>query len=340
MFDLGLGSLLGGVVSGIGSIFGSSIGSNNNVKAVKEQNKGNLALAELAYQRDLEQWNRQNVYNSPIEQMKRIKDAGLNPNLMYGEGNVGNANSSPSFNPPNLASYHNFGDFGASQAGQALMAGLQGYVNVKKTEAETDSIRQNTQNLKADETFKELRNIYQGYVNSKTKDEADVWRNVLDAKLSEMDSNIIRNRAQSENLDSNRFYTDAQRERFNLLTPIVRQTAEVSLNQSLFDLYHLSPAKLRNIQASTAYQKILTKLTDIKSDLLFNDLEFSNERLPYKTEFAEFERDMKAYEVYFRQILKESGINVKGGNWFSPLLYNIYKDIAHPIGSAIDGLFE
>lgn len=40
-------------------------------------------------------WNMQNEYNSPQAQMKRFQDAGLNPNLIYGQGNAGNAGSIP-----------------------------------------------------------------------------------------------------------------------------------------------------------------------------------------------------------------------------------------------------
>lgn len=34
----------------------------------------------------MDDWNRQNAYNSPLQQMQRLKEAGLNPNLVYGEG--------------------------------------------------------------------------------------------------------------------------------------------------------------------------------------------------------------------------------------------------------------
>ena len=34
----------------------------------------------------LEDWNRQNAYNHPTQQMQRLKEAGLNPNLVYGGG--------------------------------------------------------------------------------------------------------------------------------------------------------------------------------------------------------------------------------------------------------------
>lgn len=36
-------------------------------------------------------WNMQNWYNSPQSQMRRLKAAGLNPNLVYGSGSVGNS---------------------------------------------------------------------------------------------------------------------------------------------------------------------------------------------------------------------------------------------------------
>jgi len=44
---------------------------------------------------DLENWNRQNEYNSPSQQMARLEQAGLNPHLMYGKGDVGNASPVP-----------------------------------------------------------------------------------------------------------------------------------------------------------------------------------------------------------------------------------------------------
>lgn len=44
------------------------------------------------WNRDLAMWNMTNAYNSPASQMQRLKEAGLNPNLVYGSGNVvGNA---------------------------------------------------------------------------------------------------------------------------------------------------------------------------------------------------------------------------------------------------------
>lgn len=45
-------------------------------------------MSDYQYGKDLDMWNRNNAYNSPMEQMARLKAAGLNPNLVYGSGGV------------------------------------------------------------------------------------------------------------------------------------------------------------------------------------------------------------------------------------------------------------
>ena len=58
---------------------------------------------EQAY--NLELWNLTNQYNSPAAQMQRYQDAGLNPNLIYGQSNTASAPASasaPSFRSGNV----------------------------------------------------------------------------------------------------------------------------------------------------------------------------------------------------------------------------------------------
>ena len=54
--------------------------------------------ADRLNKQSLEAWNMQNEYNTPANQVQRMLDAGLNPNLFYSQGNVGNANSAPEIN--------------------------------------------------------------------------------------------------------------------------------------------------------------------------------------------------------------------------------------------------
>jgi hypothetical protein len=97
---LGIGTAVSGLFSGLSNAYSA----NQSYKAQLAANEGNMELAKYSYSKDLEQWNRQNEYNSPSAQMQRYADAGLNPNLIYGSGtaSAGNASSSPSFNAPTL----------------------------------------------------------------------------------------------------------------------------------------------------------------------------------------------------------------------------------------------
>ncbi|MBA7535646.1 hypothetical protein ES705_27904 [subsurface metagenome] len=91
------GAIIGGTISGAGNIAGGIFGKKKERKFRKE-------MAEYAYGKDLEMWNRQNIYNMPSAQMARLKQAGLNPNLVYGTGTVtGNVQGQmPKYNVPQL----------------------------------------------------------------------------------------------------------------------------------------------------------------------------------------------------------------------------------------------
>ena len=71
----------------------------------------------------LADWNMQNAYNSPAAQMQRFKQAGLNPNLIYGRGDSGNAGAVSQASPPSVsrAPYRSdLGSVGANVAGMIM----------------------------------------------------------------------------------------------------------------------------------------------------------------------------------------------------------------------------
>lgn len=103
----GFGTKLSGAVSpflSLGSAVGSFFGNKNIDKQIKAQQTENqknrdynLMLAQMQNSWSQDQWERENEYNLPINQRKRLEDAGLNPDLMYGNGGIQNIGaSSPS----------------------------------------------------------------------------------------------------------------------------------------------------------------------------------------------------------------------------------------------------
>lgn len=115
---------IGGLIQGAAGIAGSVI-----------QNRGNQKLANQAQQYELEMWNKSNEYNSPQAQMKRLQQAGLNPNLVYGTGNVSGQTSSP-------APRAHIPEFKAPMVDQNLGFNiLNSAMQLMKTQADTDNIR-------------------------------------------------------------------------------------------------------------------------------------------------------------------------------------------------------
>lgn len=112
---------IGSAAIGAGASVGSGIGSRRTSYEVqRRQNAHNL-----------EMWNKNNAYNSPVEQMKRQLQAGLNP--VADEG-IDNGNSSQ---PAQGADYN---EVRPLYGGAEFISALQGVANILKTQEETKTI--------------------------------------------------------------------------------------------------------------------------------------------------------------------------------------------------------
>lgn len=93
--------LIGNIIGGGLGLIQSAMESRTQKRNVDMTIEANRNMAQYAYNKDLEMWNRANEYNSPEKQMERLSSAGLNPNLVYGHGAVGNTSSAlPKYNAP------------------------------------------------------------------------------------------------------------------------------------------------------------------------------------------------------------------------------------------------
>lgn len=129
----------GAIISGGASLVSSLIGSGTSKKARKHQR----AMAEYAYSKDLEMWERANAYNAPAAQMERLKAAGLNPNLVYGTGSVAGqaAGKIPEYQVPDQP----FVPVSLEGAGQSIMQ----YQDMRLREAQVSALEAQTRNADA-----------------------------------------------------------------------------------------------------------------------------------------------------------------------------------------------
>ena len=137
----------------------------NNKELAEMQNKWNRENAEYVYQKDLEQWNRENEYNSPAAQMQRYKEAGLNPNLIYGQSNT--AASSPSMSTTDAAGYPMSGGSGVGDNMPSITIPnfYKEYMDLKTQKMQQDSIQQNIDLQKAqmDDEYDDEYDEYEEY---------------------------------------------------------------------------------------------------------------------------------------------------------------------------------
>lgn len=80
----------------VGGLFGSSsskAAAKAQLQAVRETNDANARLAQKQNDWNLEQWNRENAYNTPEAQRARYEAAGINPYFALGNIQSGNADS-------------------------------------------------------------------------------------------------------------------------------------------------------------------------------------------------------------------------------------------------------
>lgn len=92
----------GGWIGTALQVGGSVYDTYQRHRDVKSEQAARKAEAELAYQRSVEMWHMQNAYNTPEQQMARFGAAGLNSQLIYGQGSSGLAGSPPQYQPPNI----------------------------------------------------------------------------------------------------------------------------------------------------------------------------------------------------------------------------------------------
>lgn len=107
------GGLAQGVLGGISSLFAQSSAARAarraaaaNLQAARETNETNIMLADKAQRYNVENWSRENAYNTPRAQMARLQAAGLNPNLAYGELTSSKAGSIPAYSVPEQVTPH------------------------------------------------------------------------------------------------------------------------------------------------------------------------------------------------------------------------------------------
>lgn len=151
----------------IGAFMNAANQSNQSASDFANQRQAadmNYAYSrELAkYQNDLNMlaWTQQQQYNTPANQMARFKAAGLNPNLIYGQGNSGNASSPVQLSAGSARHMPTYQD----RTGEALAQAASTYLDMKAKTKQLEILDSDAKIKENDALISDDRVLQSGYL--------------------------------------------------------------------------------------------------------------------------------------------------------------------------------
>ena len=143
----------------------------------------------------LTDWNNINQYNSPEEQMKRLKNAGLNPNLVYDNGATTTAAPVRS---SDTGSWHpQAPDY--SGIGNAASAGISAYYDTQVKNQQIENLKTSNAVMEADKALKEAQAINLGASTSKSLFDLDMGKTLASTTIEAAKANLQKILADTEN---------------------------------------------------------------------------------------------------------------------------------------------
>lgn len=210
--------------------------NETNLQMNRETNQANQMInqANIDYSREAwanevaynwEMWNRTNEYNDPSAQMRRLKNAGLNPYMMMDGGDAGTASSSsaPSHNQPQqlpmqagkvdpyyvplsntaqdvqnvIAAVGQMADVQLKRQ-QEIGMGIQNQYMAQKQAAEVAKILADTGNTKLRSQAQRMANQITGESMNAQIEAAKRQPDLMDAQISQLQSQVAFNDANKE----------------------------------------------------------------------------------------------------------------------------------------------
>lgn len=151
---LPLAAALPAIISGGAALIGQGVNALSQARANKQQLRYNQQMYQQQRKDSLQDWEMQNKYGSPQQQMQRLQEAGLNPHLVYGKGTVDNfagaVRSSDTKNYSPIAP-----KIDLSQVGDAISQ----ITDLQLKKVQTDNVRAQAENLIQDAENKKIQNL-------------------------------------------------------------------------------------------------------------------------------------------------------------------------------------
>lgn len=270
---IGGGALLGGSI--IGGISGSSAqkkANETNLQIARETNEANAALAKQQQEWNIDLWNMQNNYNTPAAQMQRYKDAGLNPNLIYGSGSgsSGNATAVSTVAPARMertavqpVNYFQGVAQGLSQGMSAFLQSQQLSVAEKRAEADMKRTNSNV----------DLNAIRQDLIRAQVESE-QLRPEQIAANINKLNQDTARQFVETAIRSSFQVQSDVYyRQQIEAQFLSMRLT-DAQIDKVSYEIEHILPLQASQISAMIKNIRAGTTLRELESELKGTDVDW------------------------------------------------------------------
>ena len=243
---------IGMLGSGLLSLFGNSIGQQKSKGLMNHQFKLNKDMFDYT-----------NEYNLPVNQMERLKQAGLNPNLVYGNGsvagNVGSSNgvSIANFRGPDFPTSNDFLNYYQMDLDRRVKEKQAEQLDsiARKNDAETLKIANETVSKEFYRQLKAAEKLHLDIDNRWLKETFDLRKDDILWKVNNqiMDNNLAHMKANEEAYRIEHILPLQEKEMLARIAYTDAQTAMAIVHKKLdeYDLTHLKP-----LQKEKLYQEV------------------------------------------------------------------------------------
>ena len=229
------------LVEAAAALLGQGVNAITQDAMNKQTRKWNEMMYGRQRQDALADWARVNEYNHPAQQMKRLKEAGLNPNMVYGQGT---STLSAAVRPTDSKSWDPKAPvFDLGQVANQYYSTKQRTQSMELTEEEIKGRR--------------LDNLFKDLNNTKMAESLPFNKEFLSLKLDKLGEEILNTRASTA-------YTYGENERKWQIQDIMKQP---NLNKTLAEIAEIN-SRIETNQTNRIQMQVMSDKLRAETNLL------------------------------------------------------------------------
>lgn len=312
----GAGAAIAAGVSGGGSILTSGLNYLFNRK-----------LAKYQYELDQQAIDRQNAYNSPIQQMARYKEAGLNPNMIYGSGgSAGNQSEIPHFDAPRV----NFEN--------PLQGALSTYFDARLKTAQEEHLKQQAEYQKAMASHEHAKELHTLLMTNRDKLQYQYDKDTYDERVRSV---LLKNQDTEAGIQLKADQSARERKQVQVMDVTIRQINQ-NINESIQRMkesdQRISESQKRIQKMGQEIQNLVWRAKILEQDWNFNDQTFfaRKDKLINEADLSDYAKEL---EKFYKEYRDELGYDPRHANMFTAGQGNLERILEETPMSPIEWLF-